>query len=1149
MNIADVLQRDPATHPLVNQGQARLTDHDEERALEELRGELASFVCEGQYAEGIQKIVRSFIVNLGRTNQRCAWVSGFFGSGKSHLLKMLGHLWVDTEFPDGNTARNLVPAMPQELEDLFRELDTTGRRAGGLIAAAGALPSGATDNVRATVLGILLKATGLPAQIPQAKFCLWLHSEGHFDAVKSAVEAAGKSFERELNNLYVSGRIARAVIGCDPQFAGDEAQARQLIRSQFPPLSSDIGTEEFLITAKEALGRIGRDGRLPCTLIVLDEVQQYVGDSNDRSVYVTEVAEAVAKQLDSRVMIVAAGQSALTDVPLFGKMLDRFTIRISLSDADVETVTRKVLLQKKLSAVSDVHSLIETHSGEISRQLQDTRLGRAAEDAATIADDYPLLPVRRRFWEECFRQIDAAGTHSQLRSQLRIIHDALAKLSDRPLGTVVPGDELYDALAPEMVNTGVLLREINERIIAVGEQHGALAQRVCGLVFLIGKLAREAGADTGVRAIKDHIGDLIVDDLAADNGRLRSDVEAALNALADDGILMQVGDEFRLQTRQGSEWDQDFRNFQTQLNNDAASLQFKRDQQLYGEIDRIVRNTRIVQGNAKEPRAFQISREDLPPKQNGAGIPVWIRDGWGSAEKDVVGAARSAGVNSPLISIFVPRRSADDLRRLIVEADAAQQTLDKRGNPSGPEGQEARQSMESRRTRAAAERDRLIADIVASAKVFQGGGSEVMLASLEERIRQAADDALVRLFPRFGEADSAAWGAAIRRAREGADQPFQPTGHTDATERHPVCREVLSTIGAGMSGGDIRKSLGEAPFGWPRDAVDAALTALHRSQHINATLNGVALAPGQLDQNRISKAAFRVEKATLGVRDRIALRKLYLALDLSSNTGEEGPAAGTFLNKMIDLAKSAGGEPPLPAPPAVTGIEDIQKLTGNEQLVAIKDKVKDWEEKIKTWKAASQLAADRLPKWQRIERLARHTAALDGAKPHLEEMESLRSGRLLLQSSDPASAVQKGLADTLRTTVRQRFEEHRAAFDRASEILNASDAWTGIDDAARKAIQEEVGLAAPSTPDVSTDELLADRLDRVPLEAMQAEIDAISWRVAQAIERAAKILEPRIRSVSLERATLRNTAEVDDWVERQRQSLHAAVADGPVLVQ
>ena len=352
-----------------------------------------------------------------------------------------------------------------------------------------------------------------------------------------------------------------------------------------------------------------------------------------------------------------------------------------------------------------------------------------------------------------------------------------------------------------------------------------------------------------------------------------------------------------------------------------------------------------------------------------------------------------------------------------------------------------------------------------------------------------------------------------------------------------------------MSGSDIRKNLGEAPFGWPRDAVDATLMALHRSQHINATLNGIAVVPGQLDQNRISKAAFRVEKATLGVKDRIALRKLYQAVGLPCKTGEESLVAGNFLNKMIDLAQSAGGEPPLPASPAVTDLEDVQKLTGNEQLVAIKDKAEDWGKKITTWKMASQLAAERSPKWRRIERLARHAAALDGAKPHLDEMVSLRSGRLLLESSDPASAVQKGLADTLRKTVRQRLEDHRDAFDRASETLNASEAWTGIDAAARKTILEEVGLAAPPTPDVSTDEALADRLDRVPLEAMQAEIDAVAGRVAQAIERAAKLLEPRLRTVSLERVTLRNTEEVDDWIERQRQSLHAAVADGPVLVQ
>src|SRR5713101_8009816 len=121
MKIKDALQRDPAKNPLVNQGQARIAETKSEKELEELRGELSSFVCEGQYADGIERIIRSFLDNLSKTSQKGAWVSGFFGSGKSHLLKMLCHLWQDTEFPDRATARALVPDMPRELRELLRE--------------------------------------------------------------------------------------------------------------------------------------------------------------------------------------------------------------------------------------------------------------------------------------------------------------------------------------------------------------------------------------------------------------------------------------------------------------------------------------------------------------------------------------------------------------------------------------------------------------------------------------------------------------------------------------------------------------------------------------------------------------------------------------------------------------------------------------------------------------------------------------------------------------------------------------------------------------------------------------------------------------------------------------------------------------------
>lgn len=1151
MKIKDVLQRDPSTHPLVNQGQARIADKSNEKVFEELRGELSTFVCEGQYAEGIIKILKSFLANLTSTSQKAAWVSGFFGSGKSHLLKMACHLWQDTKFPDGATARSLVPSMPDELRELLRELDTAGKRAGGLLAAAGALPSGTTDHVRLTILAVLLRGVGLPDQYPQAQFCLWLHDQGWFDKVKGAVEGAGKQWPSELNNLYVSKHIANALLACDPGFASTEAEARNTLKAQFPPRSTDITTEEFLTAIKRVLKLVGRDGRTPCTLLVLDEVQQYIGDSNDRSTLVTEVTEALSKQLDSHVLVVASGQSALTATPKLQKLTDRYTIRVQLSDQDVEAVIRKVLLQKKAASISTVKDFLEKHGGEVSRQLQGTRIGESAQDRDVIVDDYPLLPVRRRFWEHCFRAVDAAGTHSQLRSQLRIIHDAVARLSDRGLGATIPGDDLFEALAPEMVNTGVLLREINERIINLskdGSDKGKLARRICGLVFLISRLPREAGSDIGVRASKEHIADLLVDDLLADNGKLRSTVETLLEELASSGALMKVGDEYRLQTKEGAEWDAEFRRRQGKLANDDADIQIRRDQQIYAEADRVIRSVKVVQGAAKEARQVVVSRDQTPPAGNGESVPLWIRDGWSASEKELLEAARAAGTDSPTVFVFLPRQAADELRKLIVDAEAAQQTIDAKGTPTTREGEEAKHSMESRRNGAVRQRDELIKQVVANAKVFQGGGSELLQATLEERVREATNAALVRLFPRFKEADHVAWETVIKRAKEGADQPLQPVGHTVATEEHPVCKAVLSTIGSGKVGIEVRKVLRASPYGWPQDAIDAALIALHRTQHVSATLNGAVLAPGQLDQNKISKAEFRVEKITLTVTEKLAIRKVFQALGVGCKAGEELAKAPVFLEQLAALGRATGGDAPLPAPASVNDIEDIRALVGNDQLAGIRDNAQTFEKRIADWTATKKLVDARVPTWTLVERLAKHAQGLEAAEDLLKQVEAVRAQRLLLAPTDPVAPLRSGLADALRKALLETHAGYETELGKGLTALKASSVWQGLSDSERLAIFASVGLTPAGQLSVPSDEALASALDTKSLSSRRAEADAVPGRVQKALEQAAKLLEPKVRAISIERSTLTTEADVDAWLERQKKSLVAAIKDGPVLV-
>jgi hypothetical protein len=1151
MKIKDVLQRDPSTHPLVNQGQARISDKSNNKVLEELRGELLTFVCEGQYADGIARILSSYLASITQTSQKAAWVSGFFGSGKSHLLKMLCHLWQDTKFPDGATARSLVPSMSDDLRSLLRELDTAGKRAGGLLAAAGALPSGTTDNVRMTILAVLLRGVGLPDQYAQAQFCLWLHDQGWFDRVKNAIESADRPWIAELNNLYVSPLIVRALMACDPNLASTEADARNTLKAQFPPRSTELTTEEFLTAFKRVLKLVGRDGRPPCTILVLDEVQQYIGDSNDRSTLVTEVTEALSKQLDSLVLVVASGQSALSATPKLQKLTDRYTIRVQLSDQDVEAVIRKVLLQKKPSSISAIRALLEKHGGEVSRQLQGTRIAESTQDRDFIVDDYPLLPVRRRFWEHCFRAVDAAGTQSQLRSQLHIIHDAVARLSERDVGAAVPGDELFEALAPAMVNTGVLLREINERIIGLsrdGADEGKLARRICGLVFLISRLPREAGSDIGVHATKEHIADLLVDELLADNGKLRSSVETVLEKLAASGALMKVGDEYRLQTKEGAEWDAEFRRRQSKLANDDADIQIRRDQLLYADADKIIRSVKIVQGAAKEARQIVISRDQAPPNGNGETVPLWLRDGWSSSEKEILDAARSAGTDSPTVFVFLPRQAADELRKLIVEAESAQQTIDAKGTPTTREGEEAKHSMESRRSGAVRQRSELIKQVVGNAKVFQGGGSELLQASLEERVREATNAALVRLFPRFKEADSAAWETVIKRAKEGADQPLSPVGHSGPTEQHPVCQAVTSTIGSGKVGGEVRKLLRASPYGWPQDAIDAALIALHRTQHLAATLNGAALAPGQVDQGKISKAEFRVEKVTLTITERLAIRRVIQAAGVSCKTGEELAKAPEFLDRVAALGRATGGDAPLPAAPSLVDVEDLRGKVGNDQLAGIRDNAPDLEKRIAEWTKTKTLVDARKPMWDTVERLAKHAQSISAASEAVKQVEAVRTQRLLLEATDPVSPLRSTLADALRKAMLDAHAALEAAYTKGIASLETSSLWPRLTDADRSSILAAVNLMPVAPLELSTDVALLSALDARSISARNAETDAVSGRAQKALEKAARLLEPKVRTIPVERSTLATGADVDAWVERQKKTLLEAIKDGPILV-
>ncbi len=354
--------RDPTGTKIPNDGVATVARPETDQQWEVLEWELKSFVCDGEYARGLERILSSFLTNLSQAQQPAVWVSGFYGSGKSHLIRVLEYLWRDTELPGGESARSLV-TLPDDVRDHLTELSTVGERSGGLWSAAGTLASGKSDAVRLAFLSVLFESAGFPEQYPLARFMIWAQENGYLDTLTAAVDAAGKSLDKEVHDLYVSPVIAKALLDADESLGDSVKDVRELLKTQFPPTTKDVTDDEMFDVMDDVLRlQSTTEGKLPLTLVILDEMQQYIGEDNEKALAVQNIVEGCSARFESQVLFVATGQSALTATPTLQKLTDRFAVQVALSDSDVESVVRQVILRKQPEHVPTLKAKLDAVS-------------------------------------------------------------------------------------------------------------------------------------------------------------------------------------------------------------------------------------------------------------------------------------------------------------------------------------------------------------------------------------------------------------------------------------------------------------------------------------------------------------------------------------------------------------------------------------------------------------------------------------------------------------------------------------------------------------------------------------------------------------------------------------------------------------------
>ncbi|HNQ09391.1 MAG TPA: BREX system P-loop protein BrxC [Giesbergeria sp.] len=1149
----DIYNKPPQENRLVNNGVAEVSEDHSEAAQAVLRYELETFVCDGQYATGLETILDKFLLNLDSgTEQPGVWISGFYGSGKSHLAKMLRTLWTDYEFTGGATARSLAK-LPTSVFEQLKELSTHGKRHGGLHAAAGKLGAGAGDKVRLALLGIIFKSKGLPEQYNQAQFVLWMRHEGILPAVEAELTATGRSLAQELPHMYVSAPLLKALLKVRPDLAHTEADARKLLKEQFPQVQ-DVTSEQMTLAIEAALAE---GGKFPLTLVVLDEVQQYIGTDAEKAFQVQEVTETLTKHFNGKLLFVGTGQSALSGMPNLQRLLGRFPVPVMLGDWDVENVTRQIILAKKPTAQPQVEQVWRDNLGEISRHLRGTKLEHVTDDESVMTSDYPLLPVRRRFWERVLRTIDTTGTVSQLRSQLRVVHEAVLATANAPLGHVVAGDFLYDQIAANLVSTAQLPKEVFENVqrLAAGDEAAQLKSRLLKLIYLINKLPADAAMDIGLKATEEALADLLVTNLSAGSSELRKQLPTLLDQLQNqDRLVMALagggGTEYRLQTRESSAWYDEFRAQEAELKAAPQRVEQTRASLLRTRLGEALKKVRVAQGADNVERRLTPTYDDRLPRDHAQNLYLWIQDGWQTEEKSVLAEAKALGTDNPSLFAFLPAQHKTELDNAIIALEAARATLQKKGSPSTEEGRDAQRSMESRQRAAEKELAELLNQILAGARVFQAGGQEAQDGNdLAERIQRAAQASAIRLYSQFDAADHPQWSKVLDEARKGSLEALKAVGHTQEADKYPVSQKLLAYIGPGKKGAEIRDQFEAPPHGWPRDAIDGALYALLAAGHIKAT--DAASKPvdaKSLDRAKLTQASFQRESVTITPPQLIKIRSLFSAVGVPCQPKEELAKVPALLAKLREQAAQAGGVAPAPQAPKLDTLEAIEAQSGNAQLLELFTRHDEIAALSKTWSQTAQAIAERLPVWRKLGDLLRHAKALGPHAALKAEVDAIEAQRSLLAEPDPVRPLLDKAADLLRQALNAKLGDFQDTHEQQQAQLQADLDWNKLTEEQRATLRAQHHLAAPTPPLLGTPEQLQDALDECDLEHWVSKTQALPSRFDAARYAAAQLLKPNVVHVTLPKRTLNDEAELKTWLAEVAALLGDKLKQGPVAL-
>ena len=517
---------------------------DEYVVTKELQKHFADFFS--AYKKGI----------VGTTPKMGVWISGFFGSGKSHFLKILSYLLANKFVGDKKAIEyfaddSLTEGKPKivdriVLADMKLAADTDTDVV--LFNIDSKSDSNSKQNKDAIVnvfLKVFNEMQGFCGAMPfLADLERKLTEEGQYNEFKQKFEEVyGEAWEDSRQDFdFIQDDVVEVLTGMDFM---SEAAARNWCEKAAEPYQ--ISIEDF---AKRVKAYIDRKGNNHHVVFLVDEIGQYIGEDSKLMLNLQTVTEELGKECMGKAWVIVTSQQDIDSVTKvkgndFSKIQGRFDTRLSLSSANVDEVIKKRILEKKETPAQTLRLLYGQKATIIKNLItfNDGVEKKLYADENDFACVYPFVPYQFNLLASVLTSIrthGASGKHLSEgeRSMLAMFKESAMEYKECEVGTIIPFHAFYDALENflDHGHRGVIIRAYENDMINPEHKEKVFAVDVLKVLFMIKYV------DKVVVANIDNITSLMVEGIDDDRISLKGKVEDALKVLMRQNLVQKNGD-------------------------------------------------------------------------------------------------------------------------------------------------------------------------------------------------------------------------------------------------------------------------------------------------------------------------------------------------------------------------------------------------------------------------------------------------------------------------------------------------------------------------------------------------------------------------------------------------------------------------------